>query len=119
MTTHPALLAAQRHAEMMAPHESCGLLVDRGDGALYIACPNQHPTPRDAFTIDPRLVTSAQAKHHLKAVIHSHPHPHPPEPSAKDRAGQMAMGVPWAVIPVDAQGVAGAPVWIGREAQDG
>ena len=111
---HPALISAQRHAIKAAPQESCGLLIQHSGTVVYLGCRNEHAEPTRAFRISPTIIASWMRKGKLAAIIHSHPHPAPAGPSDADRRGQAAMAVPWAIIPVDEHGEAGAPVWLGR-----
>lgn len=91
---HPAgpvtpgvLRDALAHANAEAPRESVGVVMD----GAYWALENHHEAPERAFR------ARFPAPDAIEAVIHSHPAT-APVPSAADMRGQMAMGVPWAIV---------------------
>ena len=98
--------AAMRHAEAEFPRESCGLVVD----GRYVPCANQADDPERRFLIGRREWRRAAT-----ALLHSHPHPLPAVPSAADMQGQSNMALPWGIVPVGADGLAGAPFWWGDQ----
>ncbi len=111
-----AVLAAMRsHAEAEFPRESCGLLLEGAAGAEYQACPNAAASPETAFRIDPRALAAAGER--LLAVVHSHPPPAPPCPSAADMRQQIAMALPWHIVPVGEGGDAAEPFAFGDQAR--
>jgi proteasome lid subunit RPN8/RPN11 len=91
--TPVVLRAAGAHAASVTPDEACGLVLD----GVYVPCVNQSPDPRSAFRIDQADIVEAYANGTLQAVIHSHPGG-PWYPSREDMAGQIATGVPWAIV---------------------
>ena len=100
--------AAKRHAASAAPEECIGFVI----GGAYRAQHNIAFNPREQARANPDAVLNAQ-RDGLQAVIHSHPHPHPPCPSLADMRAQLAMGVPWAIVPVSENGEPGNLVWWG------
>ena len=108
MMPRSAEIAAHGHAVAAAPEESIGFVM-HGE---YRPQDNIAESPREHARVDPDAVLSAQ-RDGLQAVIHSHPHPHPPCPSLADMRAQIAMNVPWAIIPVSQERQPGAPVWWG------
>ncbi|MGY0709766.1 Mov34/MPN/PAD-1 family protein [Azospirillum argentinense] len=102
MFTPDAVAAMQAHAIAAFPEESCGMVVDNA----YRPLVNTHPDPTRHFHIaDADYLTHADG---LQAVVHSHPMG-PLHPSGDDMRGQLATGVPWAIIPTDGE-AAGAPI---------
>ena len=95
------------HAAACYPEESCGLVLWDD----YVPRPNVHPDPRRHFRMAPGVLTGAKVK--IQALVHSHPAPAaPPYPSYRDMAQQIAMDVPWVIVPVAESGAAGEPfVW--------
>ena len=103
------------HGEAIYPHECCGALLGRGDGALreivdLLPLENRHgDSPRNRFTILPddfRLAEKIARERSLDLVGWYHSHPdHPALPSEFDRAHAW----PWYsyVIVSVAQGRAG------------
>lgn len=85
--TPRAIEAALAHMLRDAPRETVGV-VWRG---RYRALDNRHPTPEAAFEADSAALEGATA------VIHSHPHGME-HPSAADMTGQLATGIPWAIV---------------------
>ena len=100
--------AAKQHAAGAAPEESIGFVI----GGEYRSQKNVARNPREAARADADAVLGAQ-RNGLQAVIHSHPPPHPPCPSLADMRAQLAMGVPWAIVPVCQDGEPGSLVWWG------
>jgi proteasome lid subunit RPN8/RPN11 len=95
----PAILeAAERHARAEYPREACGLIV----GDTYQPCRNEAADPEQEFAISTRVYLEAEATGDLRAVIHSHPDgPH--APSGADSRAQAASGMPWVILPLDAE----------------
>lgn len=100
--------AATRHARRVFPEESCGLVV----GDTYVPCDNvaNDPTTHEegnpdcdcrlcSFRIDTFDAMHAKG---FRCVLHSHPNG-PVYPSARDMQGQVQTGVPWGIIPLDAE----------------
>ena len=109
MFTDKAILAMQTHSEACYPAESCGLLV----WGEYVPRENVHGDPERHFRIEKKHLAPLLKHDRLQAVVHSHPAPAaPPYPSYGDMAQQIAMNVPWAIVPVSEEGRAGEPfVW--------
>ena len=105
--------AACHHAARAYPAESCGLLLESAGQLVYQPERNIAPEPRQGFRIPPASLL--RNRHCLRGVIHSHPHPHGDAPSRADLAAQAAMRLPWAIIPVAADGLAGVPAWFGGQ----
>lgn len=97
--TPDVLAEAFRHANAEAPREAVGVVV----AGEYCPLINTHEVPEKAFRAD------FSAVDRIEAVIHSHP-ASPPLPSAADMRGQIAFGVPWAIIGPGEPGVLGC-VW--------
>ncbi len=92
-----------RHALECFPHESCGLLLDKGDGIpVYLPCENIHPNPENAFRIDPVVYEKHRRAGDIIAVVHSHTRAQR-APSAADMRGQEASGFPWVIVVLDEQ----------------
>ncbi len=91
--TEEVLEAAGRHAASEAPNESCGLV----RAGRYVACENVSPEPWHEFIIAKEQITEALAAGDLEGVIHSHPDG-PWYPTKADAEGQIATGVPWAIV---------------------
>ena len=100
--------AAKMHAASAAPEESIGFVM----AGQYKAQRNIAENPFASAQAHPDAVLGAQ-RDGLRALIHSHPHPHPPCPSLTDMRGQIAMQVPWAIVPVSRDREPGALVWWG------
>lgn len=85
--TEAVLAEAFAHARAEAPRESVGVVM----GGVYWALDNVHEAPETGFRAQfPDLSR-------VEAVIHSHPAT-PPVPSAADMRGQLATGLPWAIV---------------------
>ncbi|WP_142850077.1 Mov34/MPN/PAD-1 family protein [Telmatospirillum sp. J64-1] len=113
---HLRLIAAE--AEAAWPHECCGLLVGRHDGAGEAVVTRVEPAAnlmahtRDRFELDPavhiRLLRELRGTE-LSIIGHYHSHPDAPaEPSAEDLARANDPDLIWLIVPV-AQGRAGTP----------
>lgn len=63
----------------------------------YVPCENVASDPETAFEIAPAEMAKAYRAGDLQGVVHSHPGG-PWHPSAADMAGQIATGVPWAIV---------------------
>lgn len=109
--------AAKAHAIACYPEESCGIVA----GGRYLRMEN-HAAPVDehvettecrcrlcAFEIDP----TAMLDHEIEALIHSHPGG-PYSPSAADMQSQIAMRVPWGIVPCDLDRAADI-IWFGDQ----
>jgi cell wall-associated NlpC family hydrolase len=103
--------AARRHAEIEAPKESVGIVIDdgRGDGGgEYVPLENVSHEPERAFDISGE--DDERYRGQVKAVIHSHclaPEEFDPGegpliagPSAGDMEQQATMGLPWGLVTV-------------------
>ncbi|WP_056410440.1 C40 family peptidase [Methylobacterium sp. Leaf466] len=96
--TSTILEAAQRHARAEYPREACGLVV----GDSYRPCRNEAADPMQDFEIATQVYLDAEATGDLPAVVHSHPDgPH--APSEVDCRAQAASGLPWVILPLDAE----------------
>jgi proteasome lid subunit RPN8/RPN11 len=92
MEADPMIKDALAHAKLMAPVESCGLIVN----GEYIPCRNISKQPK-AFTIDPDDYRKAAEAGRIEAVVHSHP-TGGPTPSDQDRLACDASGLPWVIV---------------------
>jgi cell wall-associated NlpC family hydrolase len=100
-----ATAAARHHAEIEAPRESVGIVIDDGE---YVPLDNVHPDPTQAFAI--ATADEDRYRGQVKAVIHSHvlaPSEFDPRdgpllagPSAADMAQQAQMSCPWGLVTV-------------------
>lgn len=102
--------AAKAHAETLYPEESCGLVVS----GAYLPCDNLAEDKVNHFLVDSDLILSHLKAHTLESVIHSHPAPHPAAPSLADMTAQLAMEVPFGIVPVGSEGDAGEPFFWGK-----
>ena len=76
------------------PHvERCGLVVE----GRFLPCENVATDPAQRFEIRAEGVAAYSERGVLEGVIHSHPNG-PWWPSQADMAGQIALGVPWAIM---------------------
>src|SRR5690349_4375169 len=100
-----ASAAARHHAEIEAPRESGGIVIDDGE---YVPLDNVHPDPTQAFAVS--AADEARYRGPAKAVLHSRvlaPGEFDPEdgpllggPSAAAMAQQAQMSCPWGLVPV-------------------
>lgn len=97
--TSEVLQDMQAHAVAEFPRESCGLILMAGGVAKYLARANSAENPEEDFRISPQAYAGASRQGQILAVVHSHPGG-PAHPSESDMAGQIASGIPWAIIPV-------------------
>lgn len=139
MTSYPykeAFIEAKAHARREYPKESVGLIVN----GSYIACENvAQPVESHeegnadcacqlcSFVLDPQVFARHMIEGGVDGVVHSHPNG-PFYPSKADMEGQLASGVPWAIIALDAERVGDPIAWgdglpiaplIGREFMHG
>lgn len=91
--TEAVIAAAARHAAEQAPKESCGIVA----GGEYIRCRNWSKRPTERFKLSVREIERKRAGRPLEGVIHSHP-AGAASPSGSDMRGQLATGVPWAIV---------------------
>lgn len=78
------------------PEESCGLIVENGEGIRYISCENTAEDPLNDFRISDEIYAVYASQKKLKAVVHSHnDYPHA---SAADMKGQFETAVPWGIV---------------------
>jgi len=115
-----AFADAKEHAREVYPEESCGLIV----AGKYVRCENVALDPTNhiddpncgcrkcAFEIDAKVYVKHADE--IDVVVHSHPDG-PFFPSKADMEGQQLTGKPWAIIPLDGERVANAPVMWGGE----
>lgn len=93
----PALIQAiQSEARRRYPQECCGVVVASG---VFVPLKNIHRRPEKAFKIDPAALEAMD----VTAIVHSHPDG-VNGPSAWDMAQQQAMGIPWIIVKVTAEG---------------
>lgn len=101
-----AFADAARHARSEYPKESCGLIVD----GKYMPFDNEAEDPTKDFLIPPhKMLQVFQSGAEVQMVVHSHPNG-PYFPSKADMEGQMRSGVPWAIVVLDDERIAGSPV---------
>lgn len=91
--------AIRQHAEKEWPCESCGLVAEVDGEPVYLPYPNRAEDPERDFVISPQAYAGAARQGRILAVIHSHPGG-PAYPSQADMAGQIASGLPWAIVPM-------------------
>lgn len=112
---------AQAHARAEYPRESCGVVVDgRYVPMKNIARPVETHEEANSDCACQLCSFEIDSKAYLKAgkvemVVHSHPEG-PRYPSQADMEGQLATGVPWAIIALsfeDAEWRVGKPVMWG------
>lgn len=116
--------AARHHAEIEAPRESVGIVIDDGAGHHeYVPLENVHPDPAKAFSIS--AGDEARYLGQVRAVIHSHvlspAEINPGEgplvagPSAGDMEQQAQMGLPWGLVTVIDKSNPDAARWAAHE----
>jgi proteasome lid subunit RPN8/RPN11 len=88
--------AAINHAKLMAPNESCGLLIDDAGDTVYCACRNI-AEDTGHFIIHPGDWAEVEDKADIIAIVHSHPN-QSPEPSAMDRQFCERTKLPWHIV---------------------
>ena len=88
--------AAIDHAKLMAPKESCGLVVNCDGIKVYWNCSNI-ADGLDCFVIDPMDWADAEDTGVIMAVVHSHPG-QSPEPSSMDIAACNRSQLPWYIV---------------------
>lgn len=119
-----ALRPVREDAEGAFPEESVGALFyghvrgpDEGPPAEYIPLRNVAPDPRRGFRIEDELLRAYRARrpHRRVAIVHSHPAPWPACPSELDMRSQIASALPWGIVPVGEDGVAGDPFFWGAD----
>ena len=119
-----ASAAARHHAEIEAPRESVGIVIDDGAGHVeYVPLENVHPEPTRAFEIS--AADADQWRGQMRAVIHSHvlgvddfdPQDGPlaAGPSAADMEQQAQMQLPWGLVTVIDRSSHGSVLWFGDE----
>lgn len=114
--TDDVLRAMMAHAETEHPREACGLIIMADGAPAYLPRENKAEDPVMDFRISPQAYAGAARKGEILAVAHSHPGG-PAYPSHADMVGQLASGLPWAIVEV-LQCATGAvqaqqPVWWG------
>lgn len=113
-----ATAAMLAHAEAEYPRESCGFLISLEGAVQYLPRTNSAENPEADFRISPQAYAGASRQGRILAVVHSHPGG-PGHPSESDMAGQLASGLPWALIPVLPCATGGAhaqrPLWWGPD----
>jgi proteasome lid subunit RPN8/RPN11 len=113
---HALYQELRRHGEAAYPHESCGILLGRGDGHArtvdeVVRCVNTRTdSPRDRYHIAPEELVAAQrrardAGGEVIGFYHSHPD-HPAEWSATDLAEAHWIGCSYVITMVE-RGIAG------------
>lgn len=87
------------HAELCAPAECCGLLVQfNGESwPRYVPATNVRTGLPDQFEIDPLTWCQCQDAGEILAVVHSHPNASA-RPSMADHVGCEASGLPWLIM---------------------
>ena len=88
--------AVHEHAGEVAPMEACGLVVDDGNGQVYLRCANLAEEP-GIFILSPDDFAAAEDCHNVVGVAHSH-YAASPEPSPADLAGCESSGLPWLIV---------------------
>lgn len=115
-----ALDAVQEHAEDQFPNESCGaIFYGGGSWPEYVPMYNVAADPRRAFAIDHKALDFERRLRHWcrYGIVHSHPHPWAACPSEADMRQQIAMDVPWGIVPVGEDGAAGDPFFWGPDVE--
>lgn len=91
--------AAHQHALRDFPNEAVGAVTAEG----YLPLDNLSKTPTETFNCGGQI-DSMVVDGRLLALIHSHPFPnHSSAPSEVDIGQQIAMDVPWGIVPTDGQ----------------
>lgn len=112
--------AARHHAEIEAPNESVGIVIDDGE---YVPLVNVHATPTEAFAISSEDEEKYAGQ--IKAVIHSHclmpgefdvqDGPLIGGVSSGDMQQQAAMGLPWGLVTVIDKTSHESVLWFGDD----
>jgi desampylase len=101
-------------AARAAPHECCGLLIGRVEGAMAvitdsITSPNRAADPLSGFEIDTALLLETQrTKRETGAAVLGHYHSHPEgpaEPSSTDRERAWMPGHIWLLVVPGSKGI--------------
>ena len=108
------LAPLMRDAAARAPEESCGLIIAEAGTHRYLSCENIAADKHHSFLIADEVLLPHLDGGRLRAVVHSHPAPHEPVPSQIDMQGQLAMHVPWGIVPVSDAGEAEQPFFWGE-----
>lgn len=87
------------HARECSPAECCGVVLDRGDGLVYVPCSNAAAADgaKDRFIIDKHDWVAAEDAGEVVAVVHSHPNASA-HASHADLVGIEETGLPWIII---------------------
>ena len=93
MPSKAVVEAAMAHAELAAPHESCGLVVN----GEYVPMQNVHHDPARAFELEAIELLEALQKGGVEAVVHSH-YGLPPTPSSPDLTSCEQSNLPWLIV---------------------
>lgn len=93
------LEAAQVHAIVCYPNESCGLVVCTESGEKYVACGNSHTKPSEHFRLSGEDFADAEEMGEVVAVVHSHPNASG-NPSDADRVQCELSELPWHILSI-------------------
>lgn len=104
MLTKKVMAAITAHMQTEAPHECCGLVIQKGRKMEYMPClnvfhdPTGERTTLNTFAISDLAWMDAEEAGTIIRVIHSHPGHLEPQPSAADIEGCNGSGITWGII---------------------
>ena len=100
------------HARAAYPKESCGAVI----AGAYVPFENKAANGGAEFVIDDSAFDAALQLGEVEAVIHSHPTNSNwvDAPSLADMQAQLAMNIPWGIIPTYSNEASGEPYFWGR-----
>ena len=102
------LQAIHDHVVADFPREACGVVCVVKGRERYVRCRNNARSPTEQFILDPQDYADAEELGEIVSIVHSHPNASP-RPSAADKVGCEASGLPWHIVSVSIPTGADAP----------
>lgn len=90
--------AIREHVISEYPKEACGVVIQQGNGQVYIPCRNIYEEPTEQFILSPEDQLAAESRGELLMIIHSHPDVPQLVPSEMDRVQCDYSGVEWGIM---------------------
>lgn len=89
----------QEKAKLRYPNEACGFVISKGNKTSIVEMPNESPSPKYEFLMNPTAWAEASEQGEILAVWHTHVDI-PPIASGADLAGCEATDMPWLIVSV-------------------
>ena len=90
------------HMEKEAPHEGCGLIVQKNDKIKFISVENKSEN-KNSFYIDPKEYIRHSMISKILYIVHSH-YNEDCRPSEQDKNTSKVLGIPYLIVSLPERG---------------